>query len=81
MLQVTLSEPTQEEVISVVSSIFDVSAMGRTLDSLHFKIGDGVFKEKFVELARKLEGMKLLCKLEELKDGRYIIIRRFPQRK
>ena len=76
-----LSEPTQEEVMSVVSSIFDVSAMGRTLDTLHFKIGDGEFKSKFVDLAQKLERRDLVCKLEELKDGRYIIVTRFPIRK
>ncbi len=76
-----MSEPTQEEVMSVVSSIFDVSAMGRTLDTLHFKVEDGEFKTKFVDLAQKLERRDLVCKLEELKDGKYIIIRRFPQRK
>lgn len=76
-----MSEPTQEEVMSVVSSIFDVSAMGRTLDTLHFKIEDGEFKSKFVALAQKLERRDLVCKLEQLKDGKYIIVRRFPQRK
>ena len=65
-----MSEPTQEEVMSVVSSIFDVSAMGRTLDTLHFKIEDEEFKSKFVDLAQKLERRDLVCKLEELKDGR-----------
>ena len=79
--QSNLSEPTQEEIMSVVSSIFDVSAMGRTLDTLHFKIEDGEFKSKFVELAQKLERRDLVCKLEELKDGIYIIVTRFPQRK
>lgn len=78
---VTVSEPTQEEVMLVVSSIFDVSAMGRTLDTLHFKIEDDEFKSKFVTLAQKLERRDLVCKLEELKDGKYIIVRRFPERK
>ncbi len=76
--QSNLSDPTQEEVMSVVSSIFDVSAMGRTLDNLHFKIGDDEFKSKFVDLAQKLERRDLVCTLEELKDGIYIIVRRFP---
>ncbi|MFQ5573190.1 MAG: site-2 protease family protein, partial [Nitrosopumilaceae archaeon] len=66
---------------SVVSSIFDVSAMGRTLDTMHFKVDDSDFKSKFVDLAQKLERRDLVCKLEELRDGRYIIVRRFPQRK
>jgi len=79
--QSNLSEPTQEEVISVVSSIFDVSAMGRTLDTLHFKIEDEEFKSKFVDLAQKLERRDLVCMLEQLGDGRYVTVRRFPQRK
>ena len=76
-----MSEPTQEEVMSAVSSIFDVSAMGRTLDTLHFKIEDDEFKSKFVDLAQKLERRDLFCKLEQLRDGRYVIVRKFPQRK
>ncbi len=81
MLKVTVSEPTQEEVMSVVSSIFDVSAMGRTLDTLQFKIEDEEFKSKFVDLAQKLERRDLVCMLEQLRDGRYVRVRRFPQRK
>jgi Zn-dependent protease len=78
---VAVSEPTQEEVMSVVSSIFDVSAMGRTLDALSFKVEDDEFKSKFVDLAHKLERRDLVCKLEQLRDGRYVIVRRFPQKK
>jgi len=76
-----VSEPTQEEVISVVSSIFDVSAIGRSLDSIHFKIEDNEFKTKFVELAQKLERHDLVCHIENLLDGRYVIVRKLPQRK
>ncbi len=77
----TVSEPTQEEVISIVSSIFDVSAMGRTLDSLRFKIEDEKFKSKFVQLAQKLERRDLVCMLEEMDKNLYVIVRRFPPRK
>ncbi len=76
-----MSETTQEEVITIVSAIFDVTAMGRSLDSLHFKIGDGQFKTKFVELAQRLEKRDLVCKLEETPEGRYVLVRRFPPRK
>jgi len=79
--QSNVSEPTQEEVMSVVSSIFDVSAMGRTLDTLQFKIEDEEFKSKFVDLAQKLERRDLVCMLKQLRDGRYVTVRRFPQRK
>jgi len=76
-----MSEPTQEEVISIVSAIFDVIAMDRSLDSLHFKIGDEKFKTKFVELAQRLEKRELVCNLEETSEGRYVLVRRFPARK
>jgi len=76
-----MSEPTQEEVISIVSSIFEVDAIGRNLDSLHFKIENDQFKTKFVQLAHKLEKRDLACKLEEMSDGMYVVVRRFPPRK
>lgn len=76
-----MSEPTQEEVIAIVSSIFEVSEMGRSLDSLHFKIEDNQFKTKFVELAQRLESRDLVCKLEESPNGMYVLVRRFPPRK
>lgn len=76
-----MNEPTQEEIISIVSAIFDVTAMGQSLDSLHFKIEDEKFKTKFVELAQRLEKRELVCKLEETSEGRYVLVRRFPPRK
>lgn len=77
---ITLSEPTQEEVITIVSSIFNVTGMERTLDSLSFKIEDEDHKRKFVELAQKLEEKQLVCKLEKMPDGIYIFVRRIPRR-
>ncbi len=76
-----MSEPTQEEVISIVSSMFEVSAMGHTLDTLQFRIEDDQFKSKFVELANKLEARDLVCKLEKMPDGLYVLVRKFPVRK
>jgi len=76
-----VSEPTQEEVISIVSSIFDVSAMDLALDSLHFKIENEQFKSKFVQLAQKLESLELICRLEQMPDGLYVRVWKFPPRK
>ena len=76
-----MSEPTVEEVVSLVSSMFEIKAMARSLDIIQFKIEDKHFKTKFVELAHKLESRDLICKLETLPDGLYILVRKLPPRK
>lgn len=75
-----MSEPTQEQVISIVTSIFDVSDIETSLDTLQFKIEDSSFKTKFAELAQKLESLDLICKLESFSDGNYIFVKKIPQR-
>ena len=47
-----MSDITQDEVISKVSSIFDVKEIITNTNDLQFKIGDTDFKNKFVDLAR-----------------------------
>ncbi len=76
-----MSEPTVEEIESVVSSVFEVTEMQQRLDTLQFKIKDEHFKSKFVDLAQRLEARGLICKLETVSDEMYIIVRRFPPRK
>jgi Zn-dependent protease len=76
-----MSEPTQEEVISTVSSIFEVSNVDLTLETLKFRIEDKEFKSKFVGLAQKLEARDLICRVEKNSDGTYILVNRFPPRK
>lgn len=76
-----MSEPTQEEVISVVTSIFDVSSIEPTLETLKFRIDDIEFKSKFVQLAQKLEARDLVCRLDKTPLGLYILVNRFPPRK
>jgi len=76
-----MSEPTQEEVISIVSSQFEVSNVDLTLETLKFRIEDRDFKTKFVELAQKLESRDLVCRMEKISDGTYILVNRFPPRK
>ena len=76
-----MEENSQEEVISLVNSIFDVSDFTKTQFSLEFKIDDFEFKSKFEDLARKLENMSFVCKLEKMNDGKYVIIQKFTPKK
>jgi len=76
-----MEEKSQEEIILLVNSIFEVSNFTKTEFSLEFKIDDFEFKSKFEDLARKLENMRFVCKLEKMDDGKYIIIQKFSQKK
>ena len=76
-----MEEHSHEEIISFVNSIFEVSDFTKTEFSLEFRIEDLEFKSKFVDLARKLENMSYVCKLEEIDGGKYIIIQKFTPKK
>ncbi len=76
-----MSEPTQEEVITIVSSQFEVSNVDLSLETLKFRIEDSDFKEKFVGLAQKLESRELVCRVQKNSDGTFILVNRFPPRK
>ena len=76
-----MSDPSQDEVISLVNSFFHVNQFTKTLYSLEFKIDDLEFKSKFEELARRLEDMNYLVRLEKMDDGKYIIIQKFTPKK
>lgn len=73
--------PSQDDVISLVNSIFDVTDFTKSEFSLEFKINDPTFKSKFEELARRLEGISYVCKLEEINNEKYIIIQKFTIKK
>ena len=77
-----MEDPSQEDVISLVNSMFQVSDYNKTEFSLEFKIEDIDFKSKFESLARKLENMSYVCKLEKIEErGLYVIIQKFSQKK
>jgi membrane-associated protease RseP (regulator of RpoE activity) len=76
-----MSDPFQEDVISLVNSLFEVSQFNREMYSLEFRIDDIDFKSKFENLARKLENINYVCKLEQMEDGKYIIIQKFTPKK
>ena len=76
-----MSEPSQEEVISLVNSMFEVTQFNKGVYSLEFRIEDSDFKEKFENLAKQLEEMKYFCKLELMDNEKYILIQKIPERK
>jgi len=76
-----MENPSQEDIISIVNSIFQVSDFTKTEFSLEFRIEDHEFKSKFEALARKLEDMSYVCKLEETNGAKYVIIQKFTPRK
>jgi membrane-associated protease RseP (regulator of RpoE activity) len=77
-----MEDPSQEDIISLVNSIFQVSDFTKTEFSLEFRIDDINFKSKFEALARRLENMRYVCKLEKMEDGNlYVIIQKFSPKK
>ncbi len=77
-----MEDPSQEDIISLVNSIFQVSDYNKTEFSLEFKIEDIDFKSKFEGLARKLEDMSYVCKLEKMEErGLHVIIQKFSPKK
>lgn len=76
-----MEDGPHQEVISLVNSMFQISDFTKTQFSLEFKIEDYEFKLRFEDLARRLENMNYVCKLEKMNDGIYIIIQKFAQKK
>jgi len=76
-----MEEHSQEGIITLINSMFEVSDFTKAEFSLEFRIEDLEFKSKFVDLARKLENMSYVCKLTEMDGGKYIIIQKFTPKK
>ena len=72
-----MSEPTQEEVISIVSSVFEIKSFSQNLDALQFEIDQEAFKPKFVKLAQSLESKNLVGRLEKFEGRVFLVIGRF----
>ena len=72
-----LSTPAQEEITSLVSSVFVVRDIRQNLDALQFEIEQEGFKQKFVELARILESKNLVARLERFKDRLFLLVGKF----
>ena len=76
-----MEEDSQESIISLVNSIFNVGEFTKTEFTLEFKIIDVKFKTKFEDLARALENRNYVCKLLKKDDGIYIEIQKFTIKK
>jgi len=76
-----MEEYSQEGIISLVNSMFEVSDFTKAEFSLEFRIEDLEFKSKFEDLARKLENVSYVCKLQEMNGAKYIIIQKFTPKK
>ena len=76
-----MSDITEEEVISKVSSIFDVKETIININDMQFKIRDTDFKNKFVNLARELEIRNFVPRLEKSSDGIDIFVTRLQKTK
>jgi membrane-associated protease RseP (regulator of RpoE activity) len=76
-----MEENSQEKVISIVNSMFEVNDFTKTEFSLEFQIEDIEFKSKFEELARRLEHMSFICRLQESDGTKYVSIQKFAPRK
>lgn len=72
-----MSEHTQDEVIALVHSIFDVRPITVTYDTLQFEIGQWKVeehKQKFVKLVQTLEPRNFICRLEKSSDGHVFLL-------
>jgi len=76
-----VEENSQKKVISIVNSMFEVNDFTKTEFSLEFQIEDIEFKSKFEELARRLENMSFICRLQESDGAKYVSIQKFAPRK
>ena len=76
-----MSDPVQENIVSLVNSLFSVNQFNRGIYSLEFRIIDEDFKSKFEDLARKLEDLNYVGKIVQMQDGVYIMIEKFTMKK
>ena len=76
-----MEEDSQENIISLVNSIFNVGEFTKTEFTLEFKITDIEFQTKFEDLARGLENMSYVCKLLKKDNEIYIQIQKFTIKK
>jgi len=74
-----MTDLTQDEIISMVSSIFDVKEIITNVSDTQFKIEDKDFKNKFVDLARQLEVRNFAPRLEKSSGEMYIFVTKLPK--
>src|SRR3972149_7548097 len=75
-----MSEPEQE-VINIVSSIFEVKSINQNLDALQFEVEQEGFKQKFVKLAQTLESKNLVARLDRFEGRIFLLVGKFTPSK
>ena len=76
-----MSDPTQEDIISLINSMFQVSDVNVMMYAIEFRIEDEDFKSGFENLARQMEGKNYVCKLERRDRDKYIVVQKFTPKK
>jgi len=76
-----MTEPSQDDITQIVSSIFDIQETVVFAETLRFKIDSYDFKDKFVRLAQNLELLGMVTRLEKSYDGLYLDISRIAKPK
>ena len=76
-----MSEPTVEEVISIISNIFQIKGINQSLGVLQIEIESEEFKQKFVHLAKQITSKNLVARLETNGDRMFVNISRFQSPK
>ena len=76
-----MTEPSQDDITQIVSSIFDIQETVVSTETLRFKIDSYDFKDKFVRLAQNLELLGMVTRLEKSYDGLYLDISRIAKPK
>jgi len=76
-----VSKPTADEIISLVTSTFDVAELEQNSEMIRFKIENEQFKAKFADLAQRLEEQDVACKIQRRGGGLYLVVRRLEFRK
>jgi len=72
-----LSEPTIEEIITIVSALFQIKGISQNLGILKIEIESEEFKQKFTQLAKQIESKNLVANLEKNSDRLFVLISRF----
>ncbi|HET6459011.1 MAG TPA: site-2 protease family protein [Nitrosopumilaceae archaeon] len=76
-----MSEPTVEEVVSIVSTVFQIKGVNQSVSALQIEIEGEEFKQKFAQLAKQMESKNLVSRLEKNDNRIFIIISRFQSPK
>jgi len=76
-----MTEPSQDDITQIVSSIFDIQETIVYTETLRFKIDSYDFKDKFFLLSPPIELLGMMTRLEKSYDGLYLDISKIAKPK